>query len=76
MKPEKIYVRVGTLSSNGSAEEYVLPEWYEMPHIGSIEYIRKDALLEKINSIRAVPHENSIARDLAFQEIVGIINSI
>ena len=50
MKPDKIYVRVGTLSSNGSAEEYVLPEWYEMPHIGRIEYIRKDIVDETIKT--------------------------
>ena len=41
-----------------------------------IEYIRKDALLEWIQEARAIPHENAITRDLAFQEIVNKLNSM
>ena len=41
-----------------------------------VEYIRKDALLEWINKARTIPHENAIARDLAFQEIVNKLNSM
>ena len=39
-------------------------------------YIRRDALLEWIQEARAVPHENAIVRDLAFQEVVNKINSM
>lgn len=41
-----------------------------------IEYIRKDALLEWIQEARAIPHENAIPRDLAFQEIVNKVNKM
>lgn len=40
------------------------------------EYIRKDALLKWIQEARAVPHENAIVRDLAFQEFINKLNSI
>lgn len=36
----------------------------------------REKLLKCINEIRAIPHENAIARDLAFQEIINKINSI
>lgn len=39
-------------------------------------YIRKDALLEWLNEARAVPHNNAIARDLAFQEVINKLNSL
>ena len=39
-------------------------------------YIRKDALMEWINEARAIPHENAITRDLAFQEVVNKLNSM
>ena len=61
MIPDKIYVRVGTLSSNGSAEDYILPEWYEMPHIGSIDYIRKDAIINYVGKISMAV--NSFSKD-------------
>ena len=38
------------------------------------EYIRKDALLEWIQETRAIPHENAIIRDLAFQEVINKLN--
>jgi hypothetical protein len=41
-----------------------------------VEYIRKDALLEWINKARSIPHENAIARDLAFQEAVNKLNEM
>ena len=41
-----------------------------------IEYIRKDALLEWLQEIRAIPHENAIGRDIAFQEVVNKLNSM
>lgn len=43
------------------------PEW---------EYIRKDALIEWIQEVRAIPHENAIVRDLAFQEVINKLNSM
>ena len=43
---------------------------------GGTEYIRKDALLEWIQEVRAIPHDNGIARDLAFQEVVNKLNSM
>ena len=47
------------------------------PVKNGIEYIRKDALMERIQKVRAIPHSNHpIARDLAFQEIINEINSI
>ena len=36
----------------------------------------REKLLKCINEIRAIPHENAVARDLAFQEIINKINSI
>ena len=43
---------------------------------GEQVYIRKDALIEWIQEARAIPHENAITRDLAFQEIVNKLNSM
>ena len=40
------------------------------------EYIRKDALMEWIQEVRAIPHENAITRDLAFQEVINKLNSM
>ena len=39
-------------------------------------YIRKDALLEWIQEASAIPHENAIVRDLAFQEVINKLNSM
>lgn len=36
----------------------------------------REKLLKCINEIRAIPHDNAIARDLTFQEIINKINSI
>lgn len=43
---------------------------------GCEEYIRKDALIEWIQEVRAIPHENAIIRDLAFQEVINKLNSL
>ena len=43
---------------------------------GGEECIRKDALLKWIQEARSIPHENTITRDLAFQEIVNKLNSM
>ena len=42
----------------------------------NVEYIRKDALLEWIQEVRAIPHENAIVRDLTFQEVVNKLNEM
>lgn len=39
-------------------------------------YIRKDALMEWIQEVRAIPHENAIVRDLAFQEVINKLSSM
>ena len=62
--PDKIYLH------EISAEE--LTE--NLPY--HVCYIRKDALLKWIQEARAIPHENAITRDLAFQEIVNKLNSM
>ena len=69
--PDKIYVP----SYNGEAFSH---SWTMEPlgDTTSFEYIRKDTLIEWIQEVRAIPHENTITRDLAFQEIVNKINSI
>ena len=36
----------------------------------------REKLLKCISEIRAIPHDNAIARDLTFQEIINKINSI
>ena len=70
MIPDKLYInkymiRPGMLHPAEFPPDN--PEW---------EYIRKDALMEKISELRAIPHDNAIARDNAFVEIINIINSI
>lgn len=47
-----------------------------VPVKNGIEYIRKDALLEWLQEVRAIPHENAITRDLAFQEVVNKLNDM
>ena len=42
----------------------------------NIKYIRKDALMEWLEEARAIPHENAITRDLAFQEVVNKLISL
>ena len=67
--PDKIYV-----------SHLIYDAWqYTTPNPddeAEVEYIRKDALIEWIREVRAIPHDNGIARDLAFQEIVNKLNSM
>lgn len=42
----------------------------------NVEYIRKDVLLKWIQEVRSIPHENAIARDLTFQEVINKLNSM
>lgn len=71
--PDKIYV-----SRNFSEDNSPHGLWYlnKSEHDANVEYIRKYALIEWIQEVRAIPHENAIVRDLAFQEIINKINSI
>lgn len=64
---DKIYV-----DKFGQSIEGHIPEGSDLV----TEYIRKDALLEWIEETRAVPHENAITRDLAFQEVVNKLNEM
>ena len=73
MIPDKIYVREYPVGLN--------QEWDEKPMVKTVaiaqhEYISKDALIEWIQEVRAIPHENAITRDLAFQEVVNKLNSM
>ena len=36
----------------------------------------REKLMKWIQEVRAIPHENAIVRDLAFQEVVNKINSM
>ena len=65
--PDKIYIYA----------KHPEPYWFGERQLNNdIEYIRKDAILELIQEARAIPHENAIVRDLAFQEVINKINSI
>ena len=67
MAPDKIYLN----------KIHPEPYWFKDKQLDSdIEYISKDALMEWIQEARAIPHENAIVRDLAFQEVVNKLNSM
>lgn len=76
--PDKIYIPY--YPNYDGIDTHLSDEWFEgkvIDHVeGWKEYIRKDALLEWIQEARAVPHENAIVRDLAFQEFINKLNSI
>ena len=65
--PEKIYI-------NNRGAYTKLPIFSQAD--ANVEYIRKDALLKWLQEVRAIPHENAIVRDLAFQEIINKLNSM
>ena len=67
--PDKLYCGIQELDTG-----YVYA--LSLDNNGEQEYIRKDALLKWIQEARAIPHENAIVRDLAFQEVVNKINSM
>ncbi len=73
MIPDKIYVREYPVGLN--------QEWDEKPMVKTVaiaqhEYIRKDVLMEWLQEVRVIPHENAIVRDLAFQEVINKLNSM
>ena len=74
MIPDKIYISVGTLSSNQPSEEYPFPGWQEKPYsqVRSAEYIRKDALLEWLMECK----ENPVITDLQRENIQEMIEKI
>lgn len=76
--PDKIYIPY--YPNYDGIDTHLSDEWFEgkaIDHVeGWKEYIRKDALLEWIQEARAVPHENAITRDLAFQEVINKLNSM
>ena len=69
MVPDKIYVSNLIYDS----WQYTIPDPDDETEV---EYIRKDALLEWIQEVRAIPYENAITRDLVFQEVVNKLNSM
>ena len=72
MAPDKIY-----MTPSYEEPDSVLLASFSKSHLyghRDIEYIRKDALIEWIQEARAVPHENAIVRDLAFQEVINKLN--
>lgn len=54
----------------------MIPDKIYIGTVTLVEYIRKDALIEWIQEVRAIPHENAITRDLTFQEVVNKLNSM
>lgn len=67
--PDKLYCGIQELDTG-----YVYA--LSLDDNGEQEYIRKDALLEWIQEARAIPHENAIVRDLAFQEVINKLKSM
>ena len=62
--PNKIYI-------NGFSAFCTVPDKKD-----DVEYIRKEALLKKISELRTIPHDHAMARDNAFIEVIGIIESL
>ena len=74
--PDKIYIDVGTISSNIPNECYALPGWHEKPNpkMANEEYIRKDALLEWAKEKQ---YESlTIVADNFWQEVIDKIQSL
>ena len=69
--PDKIYIGLTNSEFGG-----VVYDTVSATFPNAKEYIRKDALLEWIQEVRAIPHDNGISRDLAFQEVVNKLNSM
>ena len=68
--PDKIYLPKEEIEERKPWIETAYdPNWDEC-------YIRKDALIEWIQEVRAIPHENAIVRDLAFQEVINKLSSM
>lgn len=77
--PNKIYIPF--YINDDGIDTHLGDDWFDSKDIdqyveGWKEYICKDALMEWIQEVRAIPHENAIIRDLAFQEIVNKLNSM
>lgn len=77
--PNKIYIPF--YPNDDEIDTHLGDDWFDSKDIdqyveGWKEYICKDALMEWIQEARAIPHENAITRDLAFQEVVNKLNSM
>lgn len=90
--PDKIYLGIRDLGSgytydlsldNNGEQEYIRKDIVDETiktaedhaYFAGQEKFR-EKLLKCINEIRAIPHENAITRDLAFQEVVNKLNSM
>lgn len=75
--PDKIYICIERTydASDGQVIAMVTPH-NERQSVNDIEYICKDALLEWIEEIRAIPHDGAMWRDKAFQEVVNHLNTM
>lgn len=79
MIPDKIYLSTGTVSSNIPEEHYALPGWREKPYsqVRSVEYIRKDALLEWANErLNENDGRYSTFYDYALNLLIDKLNSL
>lgn len=72
--PDKIYISHLCDTTIDGEEGHLMAMSFE--DNGGEKYIRKDVLLEWLREVRAIPHENAITRDLAFQEVVNKLNSM
>lgn len=72
--PDKLFITAQWRPKEKKDEYYASAT--KTTHPREEEYIRKDSLLKWINEARVIPHENTIARDLAFQEVVNKLNSM
>lgn len=74
--PDKIYIDVGTISSNIPNECYALPGWHEKPNpkMANEEYIRKEALIEWLNdSIKEMDESRKKSVAYSLQSMAGAI---
>lgn len=72
--PDKIYIQID--DTINFISQVFTRKPVDGTYFRDVEYICKNVLLERLQKIRAIPHENAIARDLAFQEVVNELNSI
>lgn len=70
----KIYIDESRITEFGGLADAIVPD--NRIETSDVCYIRKDALIKWIQEVRAIPHENAIVRDLAFQEVINKINSM
>lgn len=76
--PNKIYIGTVTLSSNEPGEQHLLPDWHKRPNpkVANVEYICKDALLEKLEKVVVEYKKRSDKGELVWQHMCGIKEAI